>query len=143
MDPLRQSLEVGIESADDNSFVIRCGLVQSNEVSPIHRDGDPTFGNSKRQNLCIKKSLPRFAAFRCRQHIVTKVAQGLNSREREVLVGVKAGHRSRRLVGADLFFDVVFMGTSVSPGIGKVLRTQRWVAAQKFRFAGAEAFGLN
>ena len=89
-----QRLEVGINAADDDPRVPLVQLVQPNEVAAVERDQRPAFADGKGENLLIGHREPRMPEALESQHVVTKAAESLNGRSREVLVGHEPGGMS-------------------------------------------------
>lgn len=93
MDALGLVGKVGIERADDYAGVFMTHLfVKSNKVPAIQGEDGPLPGRSKRQHFRIGHRLANPARLLNRHRSVTKLAQRLHHRKREIFVGVKGCH---------------------------------------------------
>ncbi len=84
---------------------------------------------SEGQDQRVGDTLPGLPGLERRQDVMASEAEGLDHREREILVGVEAGHRSGSLVLLDLPIDLLAMGEDVTPGIDEILRPQRGIGS--------------
>lgn len=143
MDPLRLPRKVGIERANHDAKVLRCELVEPDEMLSIHGEQDTPFGDGEGEHLFVGNGKVGPARISAGQHIVTKHSEVFGDRIRKVLVRVYSCHKLCRLVLGDLRLDLVAMGAVVRPGVHQILGVQRRIRAQQFCLARPEASRLD
>lgn len=70
-------------------------------------------------------------------------AQLRDNRQREVFIGIKAGHNLRCLVVGNLRFYLIPMCPVVGPGVDKVFRSQGWICVEQVSFSRTQAASVN
>lgn len=80
MDMLGQGRKVGIIRTDHHARMLRCGLMQANEMPLVEREYDPLCCYGKRQDLRIRDGLASPAALHRRQDVMPEAPQALHDR---------------------------------------------------------------
>src|SRR5262245_28600641 len=115
MDTLCQGGKIGIKRADHHARMLRCGLMQSNEMPPIEREHDALLCHGKRQYISIRYGLPGPATFGSCQELMAKAPQDLHDWQGKVFVGIAPRHWLCRFVGLDLALDLLLVRTGIGP----------------------------
>jgi len=118
MDTLCQGGKVRIKRADYNARMLRCGLMQANEMPPIKREHNSLLCHGKRQDIGIRYRLPGSAALGSREDVMAEVPQSLHDWQGKVFVGIAPRHQSRRFIDLDLVLDLLLVRTGIGPRIG-------------------------
>ena len=143
INPLGLSVKVQVERTHDDPGVSRMLPVQTHEVPSIERDHRAAIGNSQVQGGFVVHRFTSVTHVSKSHDVVTKATQGLDDREREVLVGEQARHSAlRRFVLADLPVDLVTMRAHVGPRVGEIFGLQGGVCLEQHRFSRANPAGL-
>lgn len=101
--------------------------MEADEVPSVKGQHHTIAGNGGGEDILVWKGLPSATAFRSGQHIMATTTKPLNRRQREVLVSVQTGHRSRCFVSRDKGLHFIPMRSRIGPGVGQVFGTQRWI----------------
>ena len=143
IDPVGLSFEVQVERTHHDPGVSGMRPMQTHEVSSIERDDRAAIGKSKVQDGFVLHRFTSVTHVSKSHDVVTKAAQGLDDRERKVLVGEQARHGSlRRFVLADLPVDLVAMRAHVGPCVGEIFGLQGGVCLEQHRFSRAKPASL-
>ena len=135
--------EIRIKGANNDAFVIRVPVMQSDEVLAVQRNHSPVFLAGKSQYFFIGYRLFCFPGFLNRQHIMPKPAQFLDDRQREGLIRIESSHVLSRFVFTDLLFDVIGMRAVIRPGIRQIFSAEGWETSQEIRLARAQTPRLD
>lgn len=92
MDAAGLSDEVRIEGADNNAGVPRAFLMEADEVFPVDCEDSPVLRRGAGEHLFIRHAQAGLSGFLNGQHIMAEAPELEDDGEREVLVGVEAGH---------------------------------------------------
>ena len=101
--------------------MLRCGLMQANEMPSIEREHDSLCCDGKRENLRIRDRLSSPATLRRRQDVMPEAPQDLHNRQGKIFVGIAPRHPSRRFVRKNLALDFLLVRTGIGPGVGQIL----------------------
>ena len=85
-------LKLGIQSAGDDSRMIRALGVQTNEIPTVDREHGATFRGRPIEDFPVRGRRVSFAPLLNGDDVVTQAAKRLRYGEREILVRIKAGH---------------------------------------------------
>ncbi len=118
MDTLGQCRKIGIIRTDHNTRMLRCGLMQSNEMPSIEREHDALFCHGKRQDIHIRDCLPGPATLRSRQDVMTEAPQDLHDGQGKIFVGIAPRHPSCRFVRKNIVLNLLLVRTGIGPCIG-------------------------
>src|ERR1700682_5432100 len=86
-------MEVQVEGAHDDTFIIRVGLVEADEVPTIQRQHAPCIAACEIEHRLVSQGLARLAKVVEGDNVVAESSECLGRWIGEVLVGKKARHR--------------------------------------------------
>lgn len=118
VDPLHKTAWIlGVLSAGNDARVWLTLPMKAFEIGIIVREDGATVGRGIRKDLGAVNALVGPPSFLHGPHVVPELAQRLDDRQREVLIGIEPGHtRSVRLVLANVLVDFRAMLSVVIPG---------------------------